>query len=301
MTFWTNSPTALRATWIATRAAARWSTRLSGRLAARLWFTPWRLPPSARAVAKQEAWLNEARPLQLDAGGLQVKGYEAGRGPAVLLVHGWGDSARNMGAFLSPLADAGYRAIAVDLPSHGATSGGQTDAPRIAAAIRGVANRIGPLHAVIAHSMGAHGTMVALRDGLSVERVFLLAPAVRLDSAVAPFAEMFSLPARAVTGLRAEIERRYGTNVWSEYAADRLVRDVRIPALILHDPDDHQVPFRDAQTLVRAWPSARLEEVPGVGHIGILRDPQVVARAIAFLEEKSAGSAPARALARSGA
>jgi pimeloyl-ACP methyl ester carboxylesterase len=61
------------------------------------------------------------------------------------------------------------------------------------------------------------------------------------------------------------------------------VRDNTTPALVLHDPDDSQVPFEDAEMLVRAWPSARLETADGLGHTGILRDPSIVERAIAFL------------------
>ena len=299
MTSWMNSSTALKATVIATRAAARLSTRLSGRLAARLWFTPWRIPLNPRAAAKQAAWVESARRFELDIGEIRIRGFEGGSGPTVLLVHGWGDSARSIGAFLSPLANAGFRAVAVDLPGHGETSGGQTDALQIAAAVRAVADRTGPVHGVVAHSMGAHGTMLALRDGLSVEKVVLLAPAVLLDSAVGPFAEMLSLPPRAVAGLRGEIERRYGADVWANFAADGFVRNVHLPALILHDPDDGQVPFADARRLESVWRSARLEAVAGVGHTGILRNRQIVERVLAFLQGDPATRSLDRSLARS--
>lgn len=123
-----NSPFALKATLAATRLVAPLSSRLSGRVAARLWFTPWRLPLGERAVAKQNGWLKETHDLELDVDRWHLKGYEGGRGPVVLLVHGWGDSSRSMGAFVTPLIDAGFRVVAMDLPGHGSTSGGQTDA-----------------------------------------------------------------------------------------------------------------------------------------------------------------------------
>lgn len=297
MTPWRNTAPALRATWLATRLAARFSPRLSGRLATRLWFTPWRLPLSERAVAKQAGWLRRTRPLEIDLGDVRLKSYEAGRGPTVLLVHGWGDSARSMGAFVDPLTDAGFRVLAIDLPGHGQTSGGQTDALEMAAAIRAVAHSAGPLHGVVAHSMGAHATLLAMRDGLRAERALLISPAVFLDSAIGPFAAMFSLSDRTVDGLRAEIERRYGSDVWTDFAAIRFVKDLSIPALIVHDPDDPQVPFSDARALAATWKSARLEAAKDVGHTGILRDPSVVNRGVAFLRDDRSQEVISRTLA----
>ena len=44
---------------------------------------------------------------------------EAGEGPAVLLLHGLGSSLDTWRRNVQPLADAGYRVLAPDLPGHG--------------------------------------------------------------------------------------------------------------------------------------------------------------------------------------
>ena len=41
---------------------------------------------------------------------------EAGRGPVVVLIHGWGGSARTWGPFADALRADGRRTVAVDLP-----------------------------------------------------------------------------------------------------------------------------------------------------------------------------------------
>lgn len=53
--------------------------------------------------------------------GLQLRVAESGAGdaPPVLLLHGWGASIYMWRAWLAPLANLGYRALAVDLPGHG--------------------------------------------------------------------------------------------------------------------------------------------------------------------------------------
>ena len=86
------SKLALRATWVATRAAALVSPALAGPLAARLWFTPWRVPFGERALARQAKWLEGTTPVSFCGDGHRIAGFAAGpeSGPRVVLVHGWG-------------------------------------------------------------------------------------------------------------------------------------------------------------------------------------------------------------------
>ncbi|HAJ00338.1 MAG TPA: hypothetical protein DCL97_06670 [Dehalococcoidia bacterium] len=51
--------------------------------------------------------------------GVNVHYVEAGEGPAVLLLHGLGSSLDTWRRNVQPLADAGYRVLAPDLPGHG--------------------------------------------------------------------------------------------------------------------------------------------------------------------------------------
>ena len=49
-----------------------------------------------------------------------------------------------------------------------------------------------------------------------------------------------------------------------------------MPALVVHDRGDREVPFEHGETLARSWPGARLMVTEGLGHRRILRDPEVV-------------------------
>src|SRR5687768_13117485 len=111
----------LRATWLATKVTGHFSSRLAGRFASRLWFTPWPVPVGERARAKQAGWLAGTQPVTFDVGTHRIAGFSAGEGPAVLLVHGWGERAASLGAFVAPLVGAGFRVVGVDLPGHGET------------------------------------------------------------------------------------------------------------------------------------------------------------------------------------
>jgi pimeloyl-ACP methyl ester carboxylesterase len=275
----------LRATALAMQLAGRVSATAAAPLAARLWFTPWSAPPSPEGVRREAAWLARTRPVTFPAGARTLAGFTAGEGPAVLLVHGWGDRASRLGAFVEPLSAAGYRVVGVDLPAHGDRGPRQTHVYEQAAAVRAVAGQLGAVDAVVAHSMGGLVATVALSQGLEVRAVALLAPAVRLDHALDRFADQFSMPPRARAGLRRVLERRFGRGVWEDLAADALAARLALPALVVHDADDPQVAFADGAALAGAWPGAQLLPTRGLGHRRIIRDAQVVQRVTAFLAD----------------
>ncbi len=284
----------LRLLWLGARSFGAVSSRAGAAFAWQLWFTPWRTGTSPAAAAREAGWLRDATPLSIPLAGQTIHGFTAGAGPTVLLVHGWGDAGARMGAFVAPLAEAGYRVVGIDLPAHGATAGRTTNAYEAAGAIRAVADALGGLHAVIAHSMGGAETMLALREGLVVRRVVLLASAVRLEHAIGQFAAMFHLPPRTVAGLRRKIEARFGSGVWADLAADATAANLRVPALIVHDRDDQQVDFADGRTLAAAWPGSRFLETRGLGHHRLLRDAGVIEEAVAFVNAGSGMSQTTR-------
>jgi pimeloyl-ACP methyl ester carboxylesterase len=275
----------LKATLVATRMSGRVSTLVGGAFASRLWFTPWPLPVSDRGLAKQAGWLRVTNPVVFDSRVGQIRGFSAGSGPAVLLVHGWGERAAFMGAFIEPLVDSGYRAIGVDLPGHGETSKRRTNIFELANVLKEVAGQLGGIHAAVAHSMGGTVTAVAISEGLDLDAVTLIAPASDLNHAVQKFGSMFSLPSKAVTGLRRRIERRFGRDVWDRLLIQRLASDFDVPALIVHDLDDTQIDVADSRALVAAWPEARSMITTGLGHDKIARDPRVIEATTVFLQE----------------
>jgi pimeloyl-ACP methyl ester carboxylesterase len=279
-----NSKMAARATWMATRAAAAISPEVAGPVVARLWFTPWRILPSERGRARQAEWLKHTEPVSFSVGGHRISGFAAGSGSAhVVLVHGWGERAASLGAFVAPLVAAGYRVVGIDAPGHGDSSGGTTDAIKIGVAIRDVCDSLGDVHAVVAHSAGAMATTYAASHGLRANALVYLAPSVRLDHALDTFTQIFSLPPNAREGLKRTIDRRYGSDVWERLSASTLARDLDVPALIVHDRDDPQVGLSDAEELAAAWPDSRLVVTEGLGHGRILRDPKVIEEVVSFV------------------
>jgi pimeloyl-ACP methyl ester carboxylesterase len=284
------SPLAFKAYYAGMKLASTFSTSLAGWFTNKLWFTPWRVNPGERGLRKQATWLSATRPLHFRSRYGNIAGFEAGSGPTVLLVHGWGERAASLGAFIEPLTAAGYRVVGIDLPGHGDSVDVEPNLYVAANTIREVADELGGVSSVIGHSMGGHSTMVALKNGLEVDRVVLLSPSSRLGQALTRFEELLSLPPRATAGLKATIERRFGKNLWADTEGSALVKGLDVPALIVHDREDPQVPLADSELLVGSWPTARLLTTESLGHGRTLRDEHVIAEVVTFITKESAGS-----------
>lgn len=266
-----------RALWLATRATAPVSGSLSGGVAAALWFVPWQ---RRRPDPDELAVLGPSE--RAHVGDAEVVVHVRGEGPTVLLVHGWADRASSLAAFVDPLVAAGHRVVAVDLPAHGDAPGRWTAGPQLARVIAALFDRY-QAEAVIAHSLGALATSRALQHAASrtVRRAVLVAPLLRIRDAVSTFGAELRLGDRSLRGLERHVERRFGRDVWHEFAADRNLLGSQVDGLIVHDVDDRRIGIDHARELASVWPSATLLETTGLGHNRILRDRSVVDAVVA--------------------
>jgi len=213
--------------------------------------------------------------------GPELAVWDWGDGPTVLLAHGWNGNGAQLAGFVPSLLRAGYYVAAPDLPAHGASAGTRSNVRAMADALLRVARRVGPVHAVIAHSLGAAAAAIALAEGLRASRVVLIAPPANLPRYAQEFARVVGLSPRSTSGLLTRLDRALGGR--AAFDLLRLAELQKVRALILHDPGDREVPLADAQALAKAWPRARLETLPGSGHTRALRHPEVISRAVAFV------------------
>ncbi|HVP09319.1 MAG TPA: alpha/beta fold hydrolase [Burkholderiales bacterium] len=212
--------------------------------------------------------------------------------PAVVLAHGWGGYAAQLRGFVPRLLAEGYRVIAYDQPAHGLSEGRLTGLPDFAGALAAVAASQGDVQHVIAHSLGAVATAVALSRGLELKSAVLVSPPSDLVGYSHRFARWFWMPERLRRAMQAAIEERFGLR-WFELEVARLAPRLRTPALVIHDRGDGVVPWAQGAALARAWPGARLLSTAGLGHGRILESGAVTRAAADFVAGRSAVASPA--------
>ena len=273
---------------IAPAVGARWAESL--------WFTV----PNGRGGHDRLA--PPGRPFQVEVHGHTVAGEVWGEPPdggapdragppVVYLVHGWGGWRWQLDAFAAPLVEAGFRVVAFDAPSHGASDPGPEGPGRsslleFADALAAVVAANGPAHAVIAHSLGATATAYAVRAGLPVGRLAFIAPMADPLPYTRTFAGRLGFGERVRTRLVARIERRVGISM-TAFDVPAMARQVATPPLLLvHDRQDAETGWSDSAAIAQSWPDTRLITTTGLGHRRILRAPAVVAEVTGFVGDR---------------
>ena len=269
----------LTATRVAMRALERTAPRLGAALAERLFFTP----PRASLTPPIRALLATGRPFRVRVDDGRVVAWAWGHGPAVALVHGWGGRGGRLAtAFVAPLLAGGFSVVTFDAPGHGESDGRLSSMPQVARALAAVANAAGSLFGVVAHSMGGSASALAMAQGLQVERAVFIAPAADPARYADDFAKLLAVGPVALAEMRRRSEARLRFR-WSDLNVPRMAAALAAPLLVMHDRDDPTVPWAEGAAIASAWRGAELVTTSGLGHRDIVRDPDVVARAVAFL------------------
>ena len=185
---------------------------------------------------------------------------------------------------MSPLLREGCYGAAPDLPAHGASGGEQTNVRGMADALLRLGRRVGPVHAVIAHSFGAAATVIALAEGLGAERAVLIAPPVDLLRYARDYCRGLGLSPSSEAAFLDLLDAAVGGR--ETFDILKLAKRMTARMLALHDPADREVPIEASRALVQAWPGARLQAIPGAGHTRALRNPDVIARAVGFITDR---------------
>lgn len=265
---------------MAFRVLSPLAPRKAGERARRLFLTP----PRHRFREAELAALEEASLFTVSMPTGRLIGWRWGRreDPVVVLVHGWGGRAAQLRSYVAPLLARGYSVVGFDAPGHGMTGGHESSLVHMAAALEAVLRDIGPVEAVIGHSLGGAVAGYAMSRGAQVKKAVLLAPPASLTDYSHRFARLLRLPEGVRALMQAQIERRFGIR-WSDFEVDRTAPKLTQPALIIHDIDDRDNPFRDGERYARHWPGARLVATHGLGHRGALYDSAVINEVAAFI------------------
>ncbi|ODU92708.1 MAG: hypothetical protein BGP23_15125 [Lysobacterales bacterium 66-474] len=276
-------------------AALRMANRIGGQLApdatarraARLLCTPF----AAGRMRARDADDGGALRSDIEIDGRRVAVYQWGdvqTQPRVLLAHGWSSYALRFLPWVRALREAGYAVVAFDQPGHGRSDEGRCTLACFARTLRGIAERHGPFAAIVGHSMGGTAAMLALADGAVARRMLLISPAADPDAATARFARRVGLVGGIVPRIQRHLEVQTGVTV-RELTAHLRVPSLAVPALVIHDLADTEVPWEEGESYARLWPGARLLSTTGLGHSRIVNDPATIDAGLRFLRGESVG------------
>ncbi|MFJ9623864.1 alpha/beta fold hydrolase [Streptomyces sp. NPDC101181] len=265
-------------------------SRVSGRLAGAGAYALFHMPLARSKMRSGERELFGAA----DVARLAVEGksavvYRWGDGTRpVLLVHGWQSRGSRFADFVPGLLERGYSVITFDAPGHGDASGRSTTILEYRHMLSELHRQYGDFEAVVAHSLGALGSIFALLNGVKAKRIATISGVCDFDYLIEEFCT--AVPLRAP--LKAQLRDRVGKNLFSSlppeqrpFSAVDAAPVLDAPLLVVHDEDDPRILVDQGRRLAGAFGDrARLVVTNGLGHRRILGDPDVVRTVLDFVE-----------------
>ena len=209
------------------------------------------------------------------------------RDQTALVIHGWQSRAEHMRGIVATLRDLGFRVVAIDLPGHGQSSGRSLTMVDAVAAVHAAEQRFGPFELIAGHSFGGAVAVNAVAGSIAgiapvhAGRLALVSAPSSIPAVLSGFGDMIGLGPKTRKALDEQIEKIAGRPMASFVGAHQLA-GTDIPALVIHAPDDKEVPVREARAYEAAGDNVRLFLADGLGHRRILADRQVLSRIASF-------------------
>jgi pimeloyl-ACP methyl ester carboxylesterase len=220
--------------------------------------------------------------------GTKLAVWAWGQGLPVLLLHGWESQSSHMAAFVGPLVQAGFQVLALDAPCHGHSEGTTTEAVDYGRAVVSAVDALGTPFAIIGHSVGSAAALYAFSRGVWSQASVHLAGPSSMERVLRRGAASAGLDDAGTQQVLERMASQIGEPL-EVMDLHRLQSGFRHRALILHDPEDHEMPYSESFALAEAWHGSTLQPVKGVGHRRIIREPSVVESAVRFVTDARVG------------
>ncbi|MCQ6559553.1 alpha/beta hydrolase [Paenibacillus mendelii] len=248
-------------------------------------------------------WLIHPHAEGIGSGGSGHKGpngeSDMEKQPIVVIAHGWGSNRSRVLRYSKPLLDAGFSLFMYDARSHGDSDSiaapsalmFRDDAVAAVAAVRKITTVDPERIAILGHSLGGFGALLALGDGLPVKAVVTDSMPTRFETMLKAELKRHKLPYFPL-GLfippiwlyRAGITRSEYAKAQIPVALDRNDQGAKIPVFMVHANGDGFIPADDLRKLGMERKISSLF-VEGDGHSSSETDPVFWQQVIPFLKE----------------
>lgn len=199
-----------------------------------------------------------------------------------LALHGWEGRAThfyNIADFLS--ADS-VEVIALEAVAHGETSGVSSHPLFFQNALLEAQAELGDFDFVLGHSMGAGAMVMALNNGLSVDKAVFISGPATFTEVMWRFCQKINLPKKLYSKF-GQMVSELSTITEEVVDIESLAGNLTVAGLIIHDQSDLLIPVSDAERVAKNWQSAELLRTQGLGHQRVLRDLTVLEKIRNFL------------------
>lgn len=210
--------------------------------------------------------------------------YEYGEGQKkVLLVHGWSGRGTQLVKIADELVKMGYQTISFDAPAHGKSEGKTTIMTEFITSILAIEKQFGPFEFAIGHSLGGMSILNAIKQNLKVKKAVIIGSGDIIQDILDDFISNLKLNPKIAGMMKQHFEKKFGEPMES-YSAHFSAESVKIPVLIIHDQNDHDVSVKAAYNIDKHLEYSELMITEHLGHRKILGNELVINRIKEFLK-----------------
>ena len=225
-------------------------------------------PRNGKLKPEQEKYLKTHFDHNFISNGYNIACYRwPGKGPKILLLHGWESSSVRWKPYIEDLRSRGFDIYAIDAPAHG-LSGGKYFTPILYAdAISQIAKQQN-FNVIVGHSVGAYATLIFNKRPArpeSIKDLILLAPTGKIRDFMHSYFDILKLRSAIRDHYFRQFQKLYNQEL-SYYDSDRLIAETNITGLLIHDKKDLTLPYKDSVLIAKNWPEGQFVTTEGYGH-----------------------------------
>lgn len=245
-------------------------------------FTPNRYPVSEQ----EKKLLKHSMAFEIIVHQKTVKCWKWGKGPYIILTHGWNGHGSQFIYIIKRLISHGYSVVTFDGPAHGQSEGTHSSYFQMTDAVRSLIHYIRSENILgfIGHSFGASAIINAISKENITKKNILLAPALNIKKILENTFIYYGISIDILYKLIGEYEQIYGYKLKEDNPV-HLLKSIRQELLIIHDTDDTITPYIDSKDISGTYKNIRLKTTNGLGHKHILIDPMVIELILDYLKK----------------
>lgn len=257
---------------------------LAHRFFIKIFFTPL----SYKVPLRERVLENEAEKFEVQIPGKRIQCYSWGKGPVLLLVHGWAGRATQFRKIIYAFVNAHYRVVGFDGPAHGNSAGRSTNIMEFEETFKKIYAVTGVPKGIITHSFGGGAVLFSAMNGMTVKKLINIATPTIGDEIISTYLKAIQGSQETARYFKAWIMKNNG-KPFEEFTALHFIRNItqEIELLLIHDEQDQEVTIQHAHELIKNYPRASLYTTRGLGHTRILKDEGVIKKCITFMETVS--------------
>jgi alpha-beta hydrolase superfamily lysophospholipase len=207
----------------------------------------------------------------------------SGKGPKIVLVHGWSSRATNFYEIIEKLILLDYNVYAFDAVAHGESKGIITNIPELIKTLEELIQEWGPVEAILGHSGGGFASAYVVAQNPRIKKLILISPFNKVTDVFKKYFEMIQLGEKARLLMIGYFTKLTGKKV-QELSGELSAQAIRAKTLVIHDRNDKEVQVEDSIDIAKNLKNGQLILTEGLGHRRILRDEMVINKLVNFLK-----------------